>query len=425
MLKDETAPTGKIAINGSYPSEKLFLTEDVTVTIEAEDDSYSHAGYDETKHAVKIEYLISTWTLPADQLPNQTFAPYSDPIKLSDEKDYVVYVRLTDHAGNVVYINSEVTINAAPEIIGAENNGVYYVTRRVTIVDRHLQSVTLNGEPVDMDTPFDLIGDMDATYTIVAIDQMGNRAEFTITMKPISAITDTIKDFTTENVKSDNAKIIETIAKQIRDIAAASDKEVIGEEQWNKLQEASENCDELVARIAEAKAKAESDEILAVEEIAKDNVTLDNKDALEKAETALEDAQKDFGDNYTEEELESLKAKLDTVKAALGAIGNAEQAAMEIEKLPSADEVELADKDEVERVKELVDALTENEKAMLGKEAVDKVAALNEKVAELAAAASRRTALLTGLRWIALLLICGGAITGVVLVYKKKRRQDR
>ena len=486
---DKTAPTGTITINESNSFQEflnsitfnMIYKDDVTVRLSADDDASNikSVAYYKSDKALTLEQVkaVTNWT---------QYSRFS--ITASDKVQFVVYARIEDNAGNVTYLSSDgVEFDlAAPEIIGAENNGVYYVTRRVSINDPNLKSVTLNGEPVDINTPFDLIGDQDVTYTIVAIDQMDNRAEFTITMKPISAITDEIKDITTENVTSDDEKIIESIAKQIRDIADESDKEVIGEEQWNKLQKASQNCKALTDRIAEAKTEmnrltdsinaydhvtssdnadiegsiadittlldsnnltdaertsltdlkenaqslldriaaaksaAESDEILAIETITKDNVTLDGKDALEKAEKALADAQKDFGDNYTEEERESLRVKLETVKSALDAIGNAEKAAEEIENLPSADKVELTDKDEVERVKKLVDALTENEKTMLGEEAFDKVVALDEKVAELAAAANTANIVL----WIALLFISGGVITGVVLVYKKKKQQD-
>ena len=52
----------------------------------------------------------------------------------------------------------------------------------------------------------------------------------------------------------------------------------------------------------------------------------------------MEGALRDFGGNYTEEEGKNLEEKLEIVKAALAAIGNAEKAADEIGKLPSTDD---------------------------------------------------------------------------------------
>ena len=65
---------------------------------------------------------------------------------------------------------------------------------------------------------------------------------------------------------------------------------------------------------------------------------LENKEALEKAEKALEGALRDFDGNYTENERKDLETKLETVKAALASVGNAEKAANAIGNLPSADD---------------------------------------------------------------------------------------
>ena len=151
---------------------------------------------------------------------------------------------------------------------------------------------------------------------------------------------------------------------------------------------------------------------------------LENKEALEKAEKALEGALRDFDGNYTEEEQRDLEEKLETVKAALAAISNAEKAADEIGKLPSADNAKLSDKSALDRVKEIVAGLTENEKAMLGKDALGKVDALAEKIKKLAEEADPpKTGDTSNLAlWIALLFISGGIVTGTTVVSKKKKR---
>ena len=138
----------------------------------------------------------------------------------------------------------------------------------------------------------------------------------------------------------------------------------------------------------------------------------------------MEGALCDFDGNYTEEEGKDLEEKLETVKAALAAIGNAEKAAEEIGKLPSADDAKLSDKSALDRVKEIVAGLTENEKAMLGKDARGKVDALAEKIKKLAEEAnSPKTGDTSNLAlWIALLFISGGIVTGTTVVSKKKKR---
>ena len=138
----------------------------------------------------------------------------------------------------------------------------------------------------------------------------------------------------------------------------------------------------------------------------------------------MEGALRDFVGNYTEGESKNLGEKLEAVKAALAAIGNAEKAAEEINKLPSADDAKLSDKSALDRVKVIVDGLTENEKAMLGKDALGKLDALAEKIKALAEEANSPGTGDTGnpTLWIALLFISGGAVTGAAAANKKKNR---
>lgn len=497
---DKTAPTGSLQLNERTPFQKfissitfgLFFKEDVTVKLTAQDEAsgVKSVEYYKSDKALVLEEVkaVTGWTQGS-----------SFGITAEDMARFVIYARITDNAGNVAYLSSNGAEfdTTAPEIVGVENNGIYYVTRRLAADDANLESVTVNDNPVEPDSPFDLVGDTDTAYTIVATDKAGNVTTCTVTMKPISDITDAIKDITEENVKSSDADAIDAVTQRILDLAAESDEEIIGEEQWNKLTEAAASCKKLgtrmaevaaeiaritdavgsyeiakvtsadkadieqiitdidallggnnltdseraaleslketaaalLGRIAAAKTAAESDEILAVEDITKDNVTLGDKDALEKAKKALEKALDDFDGNYTEEERKSLNDRLNAVKAALDAIGNAEKAAEEIKKLPSADDVKLTDKDEIERINTIIDALTENEKTMLGEDTLGKLEALNKKLTELADNAQKPTSPTTGdagnlAMWIALLFIGGGVTAGVAVAGKKKKQQD-
>ena len=138
----------------------------------------------------------------------------------------------------------------------------------------------------------------------------------------------------------------------------------------------------------------------------------------------MEGALRDFDGNYTDKEQEDLETRLETLKAALAAIGNAEKAAEEIGKLPSADDAKLSDKSELDRVKKLLEGLTENEKTMLGKDAPGKLDTLDEKIKALTEEANSPGTGDTGnpALWIALLFISGGIVTGTTVVSKKKKR---
>ena len=495
-LYETTAPTGTITFNERTSFQKflntitfgLFYKDDVTVKLTANDEAsgVKLAEYYKSDKALSIEELkaVTDWTV------GKSFG-----ITAEDMKRFVIYACITDNAGNVTYISSDGAEfdTAPPKIIGIENGKTYYVTQRVTITDRNLSSVTVNGEPVS--TSFDLVGDKDAVYTVIATDKAGNASEYTVTAKPITDITDKIKNITEENVKSGNAEGIKAVEQQLLGIVSESEEAVIGEEQWIKLQTAAKHCKALqvsiaataaessrltdtvgdydidkisnadktdieqlitdidtllsgenltdteraatealrgtartmLDRISAAKTAAENGEITATEDITESNVTADDKDALKKAENALENALKGFGGNYTEEEHKNMESALTTVKEALKAIENAEKAAKEIKKLPSVDKVKLSDKNEIERIKKLIDSLTENEKAMIGEEALGRVKGVFEQIEALTAKAkSPKTGDTHNLTlWFALLFISmsGAGITRAVGVRKKSYKK--
>ena len=83
----------------------MFFKDTQSVTIIADDDSSTHAGYTDDK-AVKIEYLLSDKGLSKTDLAGKKFTEYNGAFSINPDNKYVVYVKLTDHAGNVTYISS-------------------------------------------------------------------------------------------------------------------------------------------------------------------------------------------------------------------------------------------------------------------------------------------------------------------------------
>ena len=243
----------------------------------------------------------------------------------------------------------------------------------------------------------------------------------TETADEITRLTDAVNGYDIDKVTSADKSDIE---KLIADIDTLLSGDNLTDAERTALEALKGSARALLDRIAAAKDAAEVDEIEAVDGISKDNVKLEDKEALEKAEKALKGALRDFGGNYTEEENKELETKLETVKAALAAIGNAEKAADEIGKLPSTDDAKLSDKSDLDRVKKLLEGLTENEKAMLDKDALGKVDALAEKIQKLAEEAnSPKTGDTSNpALWIALLFISGGFVIGTTVVGKKKKR---
>lgn len=240
----------------------------------------------------------------------------------------------------------------------------------------------------------------------------------------ITRLTDAVNGYDIDKVTSDDKVDVE---KLIADIDTLLDGDNLTDTERAALEALKGMARALLDRIAAAKDAAEADEITVIDGITKDNVKLGDKEALETAEKALEGALRDFEGNYTDEEQEDLETRLETVKAALAAIGNAEKAAEEIGKLPSADDAKLSDKSDLDRVKKLLEGLTENEKAMLDKDALGKVDALAEKIQKLAEEAnSPKTGDTSNLAlWIALLFISGGAVIGTTVVSKKQKHSAK
>ena len=445
---DMTAPTGQVSLNGrsafqtvlNQISFGLFFRDEVTAELMAADDASGIRS---------VQYYRADSILSAEEVLAITDWTEGRSLGLAaeDAERFVIYVRVEDNAGNVTYLGSDGAVfdTAAPRITGVENGGSYYVTQKVTVVDENLAAVTVNGSNVE--SVFTLAGDVAATYVISAADKAGNVTEFTVTMQPISSITDAVADLTKENVKSsDQAALAET-----EGLLTGIDTESTAQAESDKLQAAAENCRQLQARIAEVaeeiarltdavnaydsgsvtsgdksaieqlaadldvllngdnltdpersaleelKAKAlalleriaaaaapvESPEVAQVKDITTDNVTSQNKGELEQAERTLQEALESFDGNYTPAERADLEKRLADVKEALGTIKNVEDAAREIGQLPAVEDVKLSSKDQVAKAQETLERLTAHEKDMLGSDAVSKVNALAERIAEL------------------------------------------
>lgn len=195
---DTVAPTGEIIIKGrswwqtvlNKISFGLFFKEDVSVIITATDDSYSQAGYDEATHAVKIEYFICNSILSEEEVKaSSAFQEYSAPVSFSAEQSYVVYVRLTDHAGNVAYAGSKgfEIDRTAPAIEGMKNGGHYIFCgeKTITVTDKNIDTVTLDDAEISLDKNGQLALPCDSKqHTICVTDKAENETTVYISVYP-------------------------------------------------------------------------------------------------------------------------------------------------------------------------------------------------------------------------------------------------
>ena len=138
--------------------------------------------------AVKVEYYLYSGdtALTKADLASKTFTAYSGTFNINPDNKYVVYARLTDHAGNVTYISSEgVVLDATtPVISGVENGKVYCEAQTVTVTEDYIESVKVNGTAVTLDENNQFtLNPAEGTQTIVVTDKAGNvSAEMTVTV---------------------------------------------------------------------------------------------------------------------------------------------------------------------------------------------------------------------------------------------------
>ena len=181
--RDIAVPTGeiKIAENGwksflNTITFGLFFKDTQTVTVTATDNS---------GETVTIEYLLSEKALTESELAGMTFTAYSAPFSINPDNEYVIYAKLTDTSGNVAYINTNgIVLDATvPVISGIENGKTYCEAQTVTIDEKYIDIVTVNGTKVTLDENGSFVlSPANGEQKIVVTDKAGNIAEMTVTV---------------------------------------------------------------------------------------------------------------------------------------------------------------------------------------------------------------------------------------------------
>ena len=138
------------------------------------------------------------------------------------------------------------------------------------------------------------------------------------------------------------------------------------DEEKAALQEVLDRCESLLAKLEESAQAGSTDNTEKVENVTADNVKPENKDDLTAAKEDLENALESFGDNYTEEEKEALKEKLEQINEALESLEKAEAVQSAISKLPDTVEPDETDKETlIKEAQKQYEALTEHENSLV------------------------------------------------------------
>jgi Zn ribbon nucleic-acid-binding protein len=186
LLKDAGAPTGEISIGTNKWNSFLntitfgqFFKKTEQVTITAQDNESGVAS---------VSYYISDSGLTEEEvkkLDNWT-AGNTDKttITISQKESCVVYAKITDNQGNMIYISSDGLQfdGTLPSITGVTDGETYCTPQTVTVTDDNLETVTVNGkEQILSDGKFTLDVKFDtAAIVIAAEDKAGNVTKVTV-----------------------------------------------------------------------------------------------------------------------------------------------------------------------------------------------------------------------------------------------------
>ena len=180
--KDSEKPTGEIVIGTNKWQEflnkltfGLFFKDAQEVTINAADNSGT----------VFISYLVTDRDLSEAELQSLVFSGYEEPFRIDRNGEYIVYAMLVDANLNITYLRSDrVTLdNVQPVIGGIENGKTYCEAQTVTIDEKYVDTVTVNGTEVTLDKNNSFtLSPADGEQKIIVTDKAGNTAETSVTV---------------------------------------------------------------------------------------------------------------------------------------------------------------------------------------------------------------------------------------------------
>ena len=180
--RDTEKPTGEIIIGTNKWNEFLneltfgiFFKDTQEVTINAVDNS----------GVVFVSYLVTDKELSEAELNSLVFRAYEEPFRIEPNGEYIIYVMLVDENINITYLRSDrLTLdNIQPVISGIENGKTYCEAQTVTVDEKYVDTVTVNGTAVTLDADGGFVlPPTNGEQKIVVTDKAGNNSEMTVTV---------------------------------------------------------------------------------------------------------------------------------------------------------------------------------------------------------------------------------------------------
>ena len=220
LITDITNPTGEITVSNNRWNSLLntitfghFFKETQKVTITGNDDSYNSEGYDSSKNAVKISYLlvsgIDAKAYTTDELAQKyaegKFKEYASSFNIAADDRYVVFARIEDFAGNATYISTDGMIvdTIAPVVDGITESNTYCINAKFTVSDENIDKVTdTTASAVTTITAIDGVYTLSAgTHKIIVSDKAGNSTVVNVTVNGEHSYSEPTYTFNADNTE--------------------------------------------------------------------------------------------------------------------------------------------------------------------------------------------------------------------------------
>lgn len=408
-VADITTPTAEIKIENNKWSSfwndltfGLFFKETQEVTITAADNG---SGVN------TIQYHLAGDKLSEAEVEQITeWEDYNGTFKIDPNNRYVVYAKITDNAGNTLYINSDgiVLDNIAPTLEGIENGKTYYGDLTVIKSDEQfydIKTVTLDGEPMRFEEgTYGHIPADNAEHIVVVEDHAGNKTTYTVTV---------MKNYTV-TYKADGETVSTETVGHGKDATLPTIPAKEGfAGKWDAEGKNITNDTTISVVYTEIPVVKPND------------VKPEDKTDLEDTKAKLEEELKDG--SYTDEDKKNIQDAIDDIVDALDVIGNVEAVEELIDKLP--ENITKNDEDAIKAADDAYNALTDYEKSLVdeaAKKALDDAKAALAELNKPADPNSPATGDNSNMAlWIALLFISGGAVITLTVVDRKRRTASK
>ena len=215
-------------------------------------------------------YYLSDKPLTLEELKGMNGAFWARPanqgkVSITEDGEYYLYVKALDKANNVGYACTGKLVKESnpPTFSGVENGKTYYVSQQMEIHDDGMPDwYRTNGSIGEVpnggnENPIKLrLPNNGSSYTFTVGDRCGNEATLTVYMKPISSLTEDIRDLTEDNVCKSDLDQLTQAEKALKALdttnATAEEKKTITEalDSIGKLKTVLEEVTRVEAKIA-------------------------------------------------------------------------------------------------------------------------------------------------------------------------------